>query len=239
MSTEHQELLWFHAFDRDAPIDILRVVMYGAYPNPNEHSKTRKAEQILGIEPTRAYAFLGRTHDEFGERAVAVRQSGVNGEVSPFDTGALRKHTAPVSNWPLDQKRAYIEAYTWSSDSLIGLLAQYPGQNLLAYLRAERPSHEGPHVPFPDRFASAPVWREPNEWQCWTWEARAQDMIETGVHLLAWSCLPDEYSLLMEALGDLDDDELDADTALLLELKYVEGGVGSLVATLLPLQGAR
>lgn len=121
MKVDTNNLYWFHAFERGSPGEIVRVLVEGADPYPNPITSTSRNEAELGITPARVYAYLGRTCDAFGHRAVAIQFGAVTGELSPFDTGGLVGHIQPVCRWSPRKPRAIFY-------SLIpGIFLTFPG----------------------------------------------------------------------------------------------------------------
>ncbi|HND30844.1 MAG TPA: hypothetical protein PLA94_12630 [Myxococcota bacterium] len=228
-----ENLYWLHAFRRGSPADIAKVLCDGADPYPNPATSTSQNEAKLGITPARVYAYLGRTSDTFGDRAVAVRFDAPTGELSPFDTGGLIDHIRPVCSWSSDTaKTSFLRAYTWKSESLSKLLRNYPGAAITSYLQGERPEPADPSEVWTHRHQSVKLWSTPqNEWRAWTWEIRSPGRLPTGERLIAWTCDPDERQSILNALRDLVLPEQDHWVDLLSK-KYVKGGVAALVEKL-------
>jgi hypothetical protein len=226
--------LWFHAFDRSAPIAILEVLATGPGPNPNPDTGTRRNEIALGIERPCVYAYLGRTIEAFGKRAIVLAQAALNGLISPFDSGGLVNHIEPVCRWENGRKRELLRGHTWETGVLTELLLRYPGDRTAAYLNGQCPEEEGPHQCLPVSGPTAAIWDDSvNTWRAWTWEGRSETALRASEHLVAWTCRPEEYAQLLSALPQLYDDARAAEHALAeLAGKYRDGGVSHLVAEL-------
>lgn len=238
--TDTPSLLWFHAFDRTAVEGIVDVLVSGPRPNTDPATPTRRNEITIGIDPPCVYAYLGRTTDAFGKRAIAVRLDALDGNVSPFDTGGLIQHIYPVCEQTNSQKQDYLQSHTWSSLELPSLLTQYPGQALVDYLAGQRPGHDGPHLYLDVSGPVENIWSDTrNNWQSWTWEGRSDRCLHAGEQLVGWTCHPDEYSVLMtEVLCRYTDDEAETLGIDKLPVKYHRGGVSELVSGLRHLQEA-
>jgi hypothetical protein len=227
-----RELHWFHAFNRDSAGSLAEVLTQGAAPNPSPNSGTARNELHLDIRPPRVYAYLGRTIEEFGQRAIVVARDAVqDGDLSPFDTGGLVQHISPICTWDKPTKRGFLGAYTWTYDQLDVVLSLYPAEYGQPYLAGARPTEHGPSSIFQRGYEEATCWSDAsNTWRAWTWELRSSNKIPAGTTLVAWSCHPDEYAELQEALEQV----AETDEELLEHLlsSYCDGGVSVLVAAL-------
>jgi hypothetical protein len=231
-------LLWFHVFDRNTPRAIVQVLRDGPAPNPNPLAKTKENEDELGIAPSCVYAYLGAVSDKFGQRAVVARQGWLNGYVSPFDTGGLVKKINPVNGWSQNDRRAFLNAYTWDASALPDLLALYPGIDVEGYVRGDCPAESGPHERFVNRDAQADIWAgSANTWQAWTWEGRAPAQLPVGDDLVAWTCDTDEYLDLIDELEEDPAGTVTAGTIKAIADKHRDGGVTGLMTNRFTLQG--
>jgi len=231
-------LFWFHAFREGTIRDLVHALaVQVTVPPPEARKRTLANETILGIEPS-VYAYLGRTLETFGGAAVALLMESNQGAVSPFDTGGLVANIMPVCGWKPEKKRLYLRAHTWPSDKLAELLTLYPGANVASYLREDRPSWTGPHVPLRCVEPVADIWsaQPEGDWRCWTWELRCTRKLISAEHLVHWSC---SVPLFQKFIDYLDNQAHPREHALLSELasKYVEGGVTRLVCKLRETQG--
>lgn len=229
-------LLWFHAFNRDAFEDIVNILMTGPQPNSDPDTITHSNEVILGIDQPCVYAYLGRTIEAFGKRAIALTQDAIqDGQVSPFDTGGLMKHIQPICRLDDNTKKQFLEDHTWEIHLLPSLLAQYPGYAVSRYLDGQRPTEQGPHNCLPvSGTVKANIWGEgENSWQAWTWEGRSADNLHVGDKMVAWTCHPDEQSaLLLDIANKYSDEEAESLGIVNILAKYHRGGVSNLVAEL-------
>lgn len=224
--------VWMHAYRRDSPRQILDVLRHGPTPpSVSVPSSTRQAELDLGMPSGNVYAYLGRTRDAFGACAFAVPIScgqEATATLSPFDTGGLRKHIKPVAQWDAARQRRYLSDYSWPGAQLPTVLTDYPGENTDAIRRYldpnQRPAQTGPAQVWAGKLA-ADIWSEPDaSWPAWTWECRWSIQIPVG-GLLAWTCSPADYDLLLQ---EMEDTLPDADRRWLME-RYVRFGVSFLV----------
>jgi hypothetical protein len=233
---------WFHAFKRDSIPDTLAVLRSGPEIHPSPSCKTRQNEEALDIVPPCVYAYLGRTHEAFGNAAISLPISALNGKVTPFDSGGLVEHIQPVKDWESSARRKYLAEFTWSTDDLGALLPAYPTEShpgRRAYLNADRPPHEGPHAIWPPDDASliASIWSEPNEWRSWLWEGRSEGQLPVGDDLVAWSCSNTTYGSILALTESLTAPQ-DVAWAERLVSKYVSGGVSALIESLRLVQEA-
>lgn len=109
--------LWFHAFDRPAIPETIDVLRNGPSFHPSPTCTTRVNEGILAIAPPHVYAYLGRPVELFGHTAVSLPIDALTGTVSPFDTGGLVGHIAPVKDWTQDARRPGCGSLTIASGS--------------------------------------------------------------------------------------------------------------------------
>lgn len=230
------KLLWFHAFNRGDPESIVRVLLAGPEPNRATSTDTYRNEQLLGLE-AHVYAYLGRTIDKFGQRALVLSQAALVGSVSPFDTGGLVNKIHPLCGASVADRRAFLTAFSWASSDLSSLIARHPGrEEVRAYMWGVRPPHAGPAEVFAERGgAEVSTWAHPeNTWQAWTWEGRSTDRLAVGAELQRWTCRPEEYAALLVDLETVVDpaafDSIDG--------LYLHGGVSALVAAAAELQAA-
>jgi len=214
-------------------IDVLRT---GPAINPSPTCPTRLNEATLAIAPPCVYAYLGRTTEAFGHSAVSLPMAALAGTVSPFDTGGLVKHIAPVKGWTVDARRAYLAHYSWPSDQIGKLIAVYPTgapARRRAYLNTDRPKVSGPHEIWKTKEESfiASIWTAPNEWPAWLWEGRAPNRLSIDQNLVAWSCPAPIYGEILEISAAATEPE-DVLWFEWLMPKYVDGGVSALVQSL-------
>ncbi len=225
-------LLWFHSFNRGDPAEIVLVVTAGPHPNPSTTTTTYHNETVLGLN-AHVYAYLGRTVDKFGDRAIVVARDALKGAASPFDSGGLVGHIPPVAAEPAARKIAFLHAFTWSTDDLDGLLAQYPSDDWVEqYIAGERPLVPGPHAVLQPAVCGPEfdTWsHSANSWPAWTWEGRSESRIEVGDKLCRWTCKAVEYA-------DLCFDDVASEAIAGLSAAYVRGGVSILVARLAEMQ---
>jgi hypothetical protein len=227
---------WFHAFKRDSVEETIAVLRAGPAIHPSPLCRTRQNETALAISPPCVYAYLGRTHEAFGDTAISLPIAALNGRVSPFDSGGLVEHTRPVSEWEAETRRNYLAQFTWTTGELGALLPAYPTDNPArrrAYLNADRPPHDGPHAIWPPEDARlvASIWSEPNEWRSWFWEGRSEGHLPITDNLVAWSCTNTAYGLIRALTENL---PAPADVAWAegLMSKYISGGVSVLIEKL-------
>jgi hypothetical protein len=232
--------LWFHAFRRNTERELVGVLRDGPTPRTTA-CKTHANEDHLGI-PRSVYAYLGKTIEEFGEAAFVVEQSVLTGNISPFDTGGLVEHIAPIRTWPQDEKRKFLSANTWPHTKLGSCLSQYPGTAdplRRRYLDGGAPvGLEGPHV-ISGVDPRANSWNDPaNDWRAWTWEIRSADRFPIHPHdIYKWTCPAAQRSEIERiALSTTDPHEQQA--ILVLLSKYHRGGVSRLVYDLCAEQAA-
>jgi len=229
-------LLWFHSCNRKTVEEFVDVLRHGPAPAPAAMlTTTKQLELKLAIAPTRVYCFLGRTSDAFGEYALAFQAHVIpGGEVSPFDTGGLVKHIAPIRDWPQAEQQGYLRAFTWPCAELEDLLATYPGVGRASrerYLDVRvGPAAPGPHALWGGRI-EAQIWDGNRDWRAWTWEGRWPKQVPVGAQLVAWTCspvlLPQILDVADRATGPTDQNWFDD-----VLRRRVDGGVGNLVAAL-------
>jgi hypothetical protein len=216
--------------------EVVDVFKNGPKHHPDANCTTRRNEAALGIASS-VYAYLGKTVPDFGDAAFALPLGAVTGQISPFDTGGLVKHIAPVAGWDDDARRAYLAAFTWPTSDRDTRLAAYPGSDLNGYLNGNRPLHAGPHGAWPNAQVAA-IWNEPsNSWRAWTWEARSKGRMPKPSSLRAWSCSPAMHQEIQEYAAKSTKKAEVAFVAKLLTT-YVRGGVSRLVADLRAEQAA-
>lgn len=230
---EVDKLYWMHAYNRKMPADVIEVLRYGPAPPPAALTTgTKQLELELGMEKHHVYAYLGRTREAFGSNVIvvpaAVGQSNA-AKISPFDTGGLVKHIQPVCSWARDQRQNFLADYTWPGIDLPDLFRAYPGATVgrvHQYLDVDQPpSFDGPHEVWLGR-TPAEIWKAGSaSWPTWTWEARWTERIACDA-LVAWSCAPALYDILLRELEDTIDDD---DAFDFLVSRYVRGGVSFLV----------
>lgn len=220
-------VLWFRAFNRGSASEVYGVLRLGDSPHPDPNSPTRLNETALGIDPPCVYAYLGFTLEDFGRCAVALQFERFEGFVSPFDTGGLVSHIAPLNSWAVGERRAFLAEYSWEHSELPRLLQAFPGTSVGGYLDGVRPLGDGFHVVCPG-IREVPVWRDNTDRRAWTWEGRRPTGLPFGDAIVAWTCPPDQYSSI------LTDPSYRGDPAFLAQLarRYVRGGVTALVRSL-------
>jgi len=160
---------------------------------------------------------------------------GLDGKVSPFDTGGLVGHIVPVKDWSRDDRRSFLGRYSWPSNDLPTLLDLYPkpgGPQRRAYLNCDRPRSAGPHEVWrtaDDPFVAS-IWSDPNEFRSWLWEGRSPNQLGIQDNLIAWSCPNTTYGEIRKFA----EDAAAADVVWFESLlqKYVDGGVSALVQSL-------
>lgn len=223
---------WFHAFNRDSVDETIGVLRNGPTINPSPACTTRLNEVKLAIQPPCVYAYLGHPLPEFGDVVLSLPAQALRGTVSPFDTGGLVEHIAPVNSWPDDRRQEFLEQYSWQSDELPELLKRYP-QNTppqrRAYLDASRPLVAGPHLLWPERRgAVTTIWADmSNERRAWLWEGRSHHQLPVDGDLVYWSCSSPLYGEIRERADDAGAADIEWFEELLS--KYVKGGVSALV----------
>lgn len=165
---------------------------------------TKQNETILGIVPNCVYAYLGVGLEPFGDTAFSLPLDGISGSVSPFDTGGLVSHIAPVNTWDSERRRQFLNHFTWPSSELPALLRQYPSDDQptrSAYLNKLPPQQEGPHALW-DAPADlqAAIWSDPlnDGCQAWLWEIRSPEAIAMADNMVAWSCKGSVYLKMLE-----------------------------------------
>jgi hypothetical protein len=222
-------LLWFHAFDRkpNRLSDVIAVLENGATAaGAASKSRTSGNEERLKL-PASAYAYLGRGTDQFGVSALTLplETNLRGGKVSPFDTGGLVAHIAPVNGWADADKAAFVAEYTWPCTDVKARLKEYPTQHrLAAYLDGSAPHADGPHRLWTGR--EGKIWNgSGNTWQAWTWELRIQQL-PAGRKLKHWTAPNKVFQDLMKR-SELD--EANAEWYEFLAETYVAGGVSQLI----------
>jgi hypothetical protein len=221
-----KNLLWFHAFRRDSVAEILQSLRTGPLPPPiSVPSKTAANERRLGL-PSSAYAYLGRSSELFGANGFAVPVSAPKGTISPFDTGGLVEHIVPVSGWADDERRGFVDDYSWPDAFLMQGLSSHPaGTGLIDYLDGRGPPYAGPHDLWSGR--QADIWKAgANTWPAWTWEIRAPQL-PAGRNVVCWTCPPDIFSQVQTIA---EDSPADIDWFEFLFRCYVPGGVSQMLA---------
>lgn len=219
--------------------DVLEVLRTGPGFKPDPKCRTRRNEEALGLEP-HAYAYIGRTVPSFGMVAFALPLDGLDGVMSPFDTGGLVEHTPPVSDWSEEERRKFLAAYTWATRNRKAPLEKYPTAaraKILAYLDGRKPPHEGPHLLWPTK-AVATIWRtDAAGWPAWTWEGRCPKKMKLTREVHAWSCTAPLYERICEHAETVTDRKEQRFLDDLL-VKYVRGGVSQMVVNLREEQAA-
>lgn len=233
-----RNLFWFHAFNRPGGArEVLDVLVNG--PKPTTHavsSKTQANEKLLRLTPS-AYAYLGCSSELFGTNGIVFEQAHIPSDayLSPFDTGGLVSHIAPVRHWSDDEKSTYAHSHSWSASSQAGLLSAYPGtkqSGLRSYLNGRCPRHKGPHCIW-DSTKAADIWTPVNQWPAWTWELRSSSGLPSGFALKKWASPPNVFGEIVELAAH------DASNGALYEhlvQAYVPGGVSQLLSTLRAIQ---
>lgn len=230
-----KNLFWFHAFNRPGGAkEILDVLVHGPKPSPDGvPSKTRQNEIALDLSRS-AYAYLGQSNALFGASCVVFTQdqAPTDAILSPFDTGGLVGHIAPVKDWTPGERRDYAHAYSWSITSQSGLLSDYPGSRpaeLKGYLNGGCPKHVGPHTLW-GRPKAADIWTSVNQWPAWTWELRSSSGLPGGFRVKYWTTAATTFSEIVELAAHDDPSNLTLHEHLMSA--YVEGGVSLLLARL-------
>jgi hypothetical protein len=230
-------LLWFHAFNRPDVAALLAVLRTGVEV-PAFETTTKQNERVLGINPHCAYAYLGKTLEAFGANAIVVPFDHLQGQVSPFDTGGLVRHIAPVSGWADARKQDFLNEFSWASADLEARLGDYPGTDPAAvksYLDGARPSRNGPAdvwLPAGNALADGDIWRSGGvDGRAWLWEIRSSTGLPTAAQLVGWSCSTEVWNDIQKYFESLDDTVDTAWMESLMEL-YHDGGVGALIRAL-------
>ena len=217
----------------------MSVLRLGPRIHPDKKTTSRVYETRLGIDPHRVYAYLGRTLEVFGNCALALPPEALTGEMSPFDTGGLINHIAPISGYDDARKQAFLRAYTWPTADRSTLIQKYPtSQNgqFAEYLEGVKaPSAEGPHKIWQDREIAA-IWSGANDSRAWTWEGRSSPTFDVK-QLHRWTCSPAAYPAILEH-GETYTKAVDAAWFQALISKYIHGGVSALVMNLRQEQAA-
>jgi hypothetical protein len=235
------QLLWFHVFERDTVPARLEVLRSGPVVGANA-TTTKTNESALGIEPNCVYAYLGNAVQIFGDTVLSLPVEAIVGSVSPFDTGGLVSHIAPVKAWEQERQRKFLQQFSWSSTELPHLLSLYPSTDpakLGGYLDRARPAHAGPHELWttPDD-VKAEIWSDPgNGYQTWLWEVRSPTQIAINGNLVAWSCSGPVYEeVLTLSANATQPDELGFFEVLFS--RYVPGALSGLLTFLRAQQAA-
>jgi hypothetical protein len=222
-------LLWFHAFDREAPADIVEVLLQGPLPSAGAvDSATATAETRLGI-PSSVYAYLGNANDQFGRNLIAMNSDAFVGVASPFDTGGCVKVLEPLRGWTPEEQTSYVSSYSFPTASLLYRLPSHPGNApgpLVSYLSGRRPhALQGPHELW--KGPKAPLWANATDWRGWTWEGRQPGQLPTGGRIALWTCETTTHQKLLEVVAGQP-----ALHAPFEELgkRYVHGGFSKLLA---------
>lgn len=206
---------WYHALSRGDSDGYLQALMKGPSPNPNPDSVTRANETSLGIVPPCVYFYLGRTCSAFGDVQFVYthEELAVNGgTVSPFDSGGLTKHHAPVCDWPNDRKQSYLKRFSWPSIQLSQRYQEFPGSIPLSQYASLKyhPHHIGPHVPFGvtnDQF-HADIWqRDSGNWRAWAWELRVPSGAVSPEMPVKWCSSTQRMEELKSAASDAFEDQ--------------------------------
>lgn len=231
-------LFWFHAFNRSTDSDVIDVLLNGPKIHPIPTSETRMAELQLGIAPHRVYAYLGRTHTQFGESAIVLQPDAVDGDMSPFDTGGLISNIVPINSYDDANRNKYLKSYTWPTSQRSTLLDVYPSlasPHFMNYLLGTAPPPcDGPHH-FWQGHDVAAVWTSNLDWRSWTWEGRTTAFDLSMLH--KWTCSPAKFPELLEHVENGSTVAVaNAFSAMLPS--YVHGGVSNLIATLRTEQAA-
>lgn len=237
------DIHWMHAYRRATARELVDALRNGPTPAPaSVPTNTRQLELELGIDLPHVYAYLGRTIEEFGSTVIAVpATASEDALISPFDTGGLAKHIAPICNWPKEHRNLYARDYTWPGVQLPEAFGGYPGTSpslVDRYLDVTRtPIAAGPSSVWPERRSMPPtaptsaeapspsilpddIWHAPGaHWRNWTWEARWPTRIPC-VELIGWSCAPSIYQQLVQIIETLTDVDIE-----FLMSRYVHGGV--------------
>lgn len=231
-------LLWFHAFSRKRLDDVLSALRTGPTVNP-QRCRTHENEDDLGLG-RHVYAYIGRTLPDFGDVAFALPLNAFSGQMSPFDTGGLVAHIAPVCTWQKSERRKYLNEYSWSTSTRATLLRSYPSttqSKLNDYLDGVPPSGSGPHAFWTGKTVAA-IWKNsPSDPRPWTWEGRSPGTLSVAGGIHAWSCPP---ALFEEITARSEKAKSQQDMAFFDTLvdRYRRGGVSSLVTSLREEQAA-
>jgi hypothetical protein len=225
-------LFWFHAFNRKTDGDVIDVLLNGPRIHPDPNSETRQNELRLGINPHRVYAYLGRTHTQFGESALALHPAGVGNEISPFDTGGLINKIAPVKAYSDAGKQKYLRSYTWPANQHEAVLKIFPSSDpkrFSEYLLGAAPTgFDGPHDLWNGREIAA-IWTSNTDWRAWTWEGRAEAFDLSKLY--KWTCSPAKFPELVEHIETVASVNT-ADAFSTIMGNYVHGGVSHLITSL-------
>lgn len=238
-------LYWFHGVRQDTVPVLTRVLQSGKKVTPRDAGNTDQLEMDLAITPSRIYCYLGRTHEIFGAFAFAVASVASPGEMSPFDTGGLKKHTPPVSSWLVPERVQYMQDFSWPVAEASTLLAQYPGMtvpDVERYLDAsQHPPFRGPHEVWLGRkSAAADIWAPPTTsgWRAWTWEGRFEDALPVDDSLLVgWTCPPNRHAQFLR-WADQTTNRSEKSWAKQVLKKWIAGGLHGLIEHLKPEQAA-
>lgn len=229
-------LYWFHAVRQD-DVDVLTSVLRsGRDVAPRDAGKTSQLEITYEITPPRIYCYLGRTLEAFGAFAFALASVASPGEMSPFDSGGIEKHTPPVSSWPKADRVQYLQDFSWPTTDLPTLLPQYPGMSVAdvsRYLDAtQRPILKGPHEVWSGRKSTAAeIWSpsSPSDWRAWTWEGRFQQTLPVDDGLLVgWTCPPARHAQLLR-WADTIATKSEQQWARRVLPKWIRGGLHGLI----------
>jgi hypothetical protein len=95
--------------------------------------------------------------------------------------------------------------------------------------KVEASKVDAPKVEDPKREAN--IWNDRNDWRAWTWEGRFDGLLPSALNVVRWTCPPTRYPEIRAHAESVSN----ADTqTMLTEMmsRYVHGGVGALVKTL-------
>jgi hypothetical protein len=225
-------LRWIHVF-RPARLqfdELIRLFVFGVVPDPD--SGHRLLEKRLGINEACVYAYLGRAEPAFGGAGLALPLESMSGSMTPFDTGGIDRHIAPVGQWDDEQKRQLIAQYSWQITSdAHARLAEYPGEkaSLEAYLAGNQPTQVGPHEIWNRQ--AAPIWNGSNKPRAWTWEGRREKLLPTGPSIYLWTCPAHVYPSIRERWESASTEEQRRE-ATWMQDRYFHGGVSRMIARL-------
>ncbi len=226
---ERVPLYWFHSFKRQTPSEILDDLQKGATWNPSTQCTTATNENDLGIS-RHTYAYLGRGHTNFGGTTFCLPIDAFDrdGDLSPFDSGGLVHFIQPLCGGARDQRRDYLQSFSFPGSQRRARLEQYPA-DVVAYLdESTKPAQSGPHEVLGGG-PNDPIWRDNSDWRAWTWEGRMGRRLET-THIRHWTCAPDLYPLLRRAASTLD--RQGKTWFLRFDKMYIHGGLTALVRRL-------